>query len=180
MAKTSERIILVDADVVSHFIRGGEILNLCSIFKTPIKLLDIVYNELEMWKEKKTVVDNLVNFGVIDVIEFPQTNQVIQKEFFEIKKYRYYGDGEAACMSYAKHTSNVVASNNLSDIKNYCDLHKVDYLTTMDFLSRALDNGTFTLEQCNNVIEANITTSRNPFPVKKLEEFKARNMSHIK
>ncbi|MEW4923142.1 hypothetical protein [Algibacter sp. 2305UL17-15] len=134
MTKKSSRIILIDSDVVSHFLRAGKITALSTIFKTPIKILDVVYCELEKWKGKQQEIENLIEFKILEIIPFPQTNTEISKEFFWIKKSRYYGDGEAACMSYAKHTKNVIASNNLKDTKNYCDLHNVDYLTDQEQL----------------------------------------------
>ncbi|WP_158839629.1 hypothetical protein [Polaribacter sp. L3A8] len=174
----NNKVILIDADVVSHFLRAGKITVLTKIFKTPIKILDVVYNELKEWKGRQKEIENLITFKLLEVIAFPQTNSEIAKEFFWIKKSRYYGDGEAACMSYAKFTKNIIASNNLKDTKNYCNLHSVDYLTTMDFLSRAMSEGIFTLEDCNNFMNKN-SVSKNPFPVKKMENFKPRNISHI-
>ncbi len=42
------KLILLDADVVSHFIYAGEILLLPRIFHPlPIRILDKVYEELE-------------------------------------------------------------------------------------------------------------------------------------
>ena len=178
MTKKKSKVILIDADVVSHFLRAGQITNLNAIFKTPIKMLDVVYNELEQWKGKQQEIENLINFGIIEVIPFPQTNNEIAKEFFWIKKSRYYGDGEAACMSYAKHTENIIASNNLKDTKNYCGLHSIDYLTTMDFLARAIEKGIFTIDQCDEFMSKN-KVSKNPFPVEKMKNYEARDTSHI-
>jgi hypothetical protein len=57
------RIILIDADVVSHFITAGAILYLPVIFPNKIKVLDKVYAELERFpkrkKETMTSVDSL-------------------------------------------------------------------------------------------------------------------------
>lgn len=178
MTKKNSRVILIDADVVSHFLRAGYITILPKIFKTPIKMLDVVYTELERWRGKQQEIENLIAWKLLEVIPFPQTNDDISQEFFWIKKSRLYGDGEAACMSYAKHTENIIASNNLKDIKNYCNLHKVDYLTTMDFLQRAIENETLSTKECNEFLEKN-RVAKNPFPVKKIEDFKSRDLSHI-
>jgi len=78
----NNRIILIDADVVSHFITGGEIHNLTHIFPIPIKILDKVYAELERFKKRKTEVENLLTQKLIEVIPFPEEDEEIKKENF--------------------------------------------------------------------------------------------------
>lgn len=170
--------IIVDTDVISHFIRGGQIILLPSIFKTPIKLLDIVYKELEQWYAKRAEVDNLLRYKLLELIEFP-VNDEIAEEFFLIKSLRFYGDGEAACMAFSKFNGYIVASNNLKDIRNYCTLHNIEYITTLDFLQRAIDKKKLTLKESNEFINKNIIKGRNPFPVVRMEDFKGRDISHI-
>lgn len=168
------RIILVDADVISHFIKAGEILYLSKIFKTPIKVLDKVYKELENWKSKKTHVDNLIEYKLIEVIPFPEKDENIKKEYFHLKKLRLLGDGESACMAVARHTDDIIGSSNLKDINEYCKLHSIDYLTTMDFLCRALECGVFDEERCDNFL-----SKIDRLPVKKINKFTPRDISHI-
>ncbi|UNY99759.1 hypothetical protein MQE36_05290 [Zhouia spongiae] len=175
-----ENIILIDADVVSHFINAGEILLLGKIFKTPIKILDKVYSELERWPKKKTEVDNLINFNLLDVIPFPEHDTSIRKEYLYIKSVLFKGEGESACMAVARYNKNVLASNNLSDIGNYCQLHNIIYLTTADFLYRAYQTGLFTEERCNNFIKKNIKSNKNYLGINKMNDYKPRDFSHIK
>lgn len=59
MSKT-EKVILIDADVVSHFIEAGEILYLPKIFPYKIHILNKVLKELERWKEKKLSITLLI------------------------------------------------------------------------------------------------------------------------
>ncbi|MEZ0484599.1 hypothetical protein [Fibrella aquatica] len=146
------KIILVDADVVSHFVSAGEILMLPSIFPYPVKLLDKVYAELERWHDRKREVDNLINFKLLEVLPFPDDNPEIVKEFFWIRKMLDKGMGESACMAVARHTKDILASSNLKDIKSYCERHKIMYLTTMDFLCHALSTGLFDEGRCNTFI----------------------------
>ncbi|WP_234111106.1 hypothetical protein [Chryseobacterium sp. R2A-55] len=170
MAKKTAKIILIDADVISHFIQGGEIHALGSIFPNKIKVLDKVYAELERFPKKKTEVDNLLNFKIIEFEKFPENNQDIKKEYFYIKNKLFKGDGESACLAVARYSQNIIASSNLSDIKNYCELHKVEYLTTMNFLCEALKNGLFDSERCDRFI-AKVIQKGGKLPVSKMEDY---------
>ena len=170
MAKKISKIILIDADVVSHFIQGGQIYALGSIFPHKIKVLDKVYAELERFPKKKTEVDNLINQGIVEIEHFPESNQEIKKEYYYIKNKLFKGDGESACLAVARFTQNIIASSNLKDIKNYCNLHKVEYLTTMDFLCEALSNGVFDIPKCNNFI-SNVLNKGGKLPVTKMEDY---------
>ncbi len=146
------RIILVDADVVSHFITAGEAENIHLIFpNNPIHLLDKVHAELQNWKNASVgfIVSDLLKKKRIMLIDFPEDNEEIKKEYFLIKKLHFKGDGESACLVVARYTKNILASSNLSDIKNYCSLHNMDYLTTMDFLCTAMAKGVFTEARCD-------------------------------
>jgi len=170
MAKKISKIILIDADVVSHFIQGGEIYALGSIFPNKIKVLDKVYAELERFPKKKIEVDNLINQGILELEQFPESNQEIKKEYYYIKNKLFKGDGESACLAVARYTQNIIASSNLKDIKSYCTLHKVEYLTTMNFLCEALNKGIFDITRCNNFIEA-VLQKGGKLPVGKMEDY---------
>lgn len=173
---TSSRIILIDADVVSHFITGEQILTLPSIFDLPIKILDKVYDELSNFNSKKRHVDNLVNYRLIEVIPFPEENSEIKKEYHHIKKLMFKGDGEAACLAVVRYTNNIIASSNLKDIKSYCDMHKIEYLTTMDFLCEALNKGLLTEVQCDEFI-SKVLSARSKLPVKNMKSYQCRSIT---
>jgi hypothetical protein len=175
MAK-SNRIILIDADVVSHFISGGLILKLPIIFSASIKILDKVYSELSNFKSKKKHVDNLVNYKLIEVIPFPEDNAVIKKEYHHIKKLLFKGDGEAACLAFVRHTNDIIASSNLKDIKSYCIMHKIDYLTTMDFLCEALNKSILTEVECDEFI-TNVLKAGSKLPVKNMKSYTCRDLA---
>jgi hypothetical protein len=171
--KQSERIILIDADVVSHFLTGGYILILPKIFPYPIKVLTQVYAELERFPKRKTEVDNLLNLKLIEKMPFPEEDMNIKKEFLRLSRER--GIGESACMAVARFRNNILASSNLRDIKTYCEANKIVYLTTMDFLCRALSSGKMSLAQCNDFIKR-VKEVRGKLPVDKMEDFKCRQI----
>jgi predicted nucleic acid-binding protein len=170
MAK-SNKIILIDADVVSHFIKGGEIYSINKIYNNKIKILDKVYKELEKHTNKRVQIDNLINQKILEIETFPENNNEIKKEYYYIKNKLKRGDGESACLAYARYTDNIIASSNLSDIKHYCKLHSIQYYSTMDFLCEALSNGVFDLKRCNDFI-SNVLTKGSRLPVTKMEDYK--------
>ena len=170
MAKKTTKIILIDADVVSHFIQGGEIYALGSIYPNKIKVLDKVYAELERFPKKKTEVDNLLNQGILELEKFPDSNHEIRKEYLWIKKMMFKGDGESACLAVARYNQNIIASSNLKDIKSYCQLHNVQYFTTMNFLCEALKNGLFDTARCDRFI-AKVIQKGGKLPVSKMSDY---------
>lgn len=175
MAKKKDKVILVDADVISHFIKGGEIYSINSIFDYQLKILDKVHEELKSNKSWKTQIDNLISQKVIQVIPFPEAHAEIKKEYFRIKKEMSKGDGESACLSYVRYTNNIIASCNLSDIKQYCEDYDIIYLTTMDFLCYALKKGIFTEKRCDEFI-ANVLAKKSKLPVKDMKSYTCRTI----
>jgi hypothetical protein len=71
------KIIIIDTDVVSHFIAADEILSLTKIFPQPIKMLDKVFEELARYPKKQQLVQNLINWKYLEVIPFPTDEVVI-------------------------------------------------------------------------------------------------------
>ena len=180
MQKT-KRIILIDADLVSHFISAGEAENIHLVFPdNQIQILDKVYAELQRWKFKNAgvILSMILKEKNIQLIGFPEDNEAIKKEYFHIKKMMFKGDGESACLAVAKHNKNILASSNLRDIKVYCEMHKIDYLTTMDFLCYALYTDFFSLERCNVFIEK-VLKSGSKLPVKKMEDFICKEINFL-
>ena len=166
----SEKIILIDADVVSHFITGGAIIQLPSIFPHKIKVLDKVYAELSRFPKKKIEVDNLINFKLLDIMPFPEENEAIKKEYLHIKKLMFKGDGESACLAVVRNTNDILASSNLRDIASYCKMHSIDYLTTMDFLCQALKKGILSESECDAFI-TKVKAARSKLPVNRMSEY---------
>lgn len=170
MAKIKLKDILIDADVVSHFITGGQILILHKIYPNKILILDKVYDELLKFSSKKSEVQNILNFGIVTKIPFPSGNQAMLKEYLHIKKMMFKGDGESACLAYAKNTNNIIGSSNLKDVKSYCALHSIELLTTMDFLCEALTQGVLSMSNCDDFI-SRVLNAGSKLPVKKMTDY---------
>lgn len=169
MAK-SKRNILIDADVVSHFFTGGQIMLLPNIFPYSVKILDKVYAELSRFPNKKTEVDNLINFRLFEIMPFPEDDNDVRKEYLHIKKLMFKGDGEAACLAVVRKSNDILASSNLKDIAPYCDRHNIDYLTTMDFLCQAINSGKLTVQECDEFI-TRVKASGSILPVSRISDY---------
>lgn len=173
MAKIKLKDILIDADVVSHFITGGQILILHKIFSNKILMLDKVYDELLKFNAKKLAVENLINLGIVTKVPFPSNNHAILKEYLHIKKLMFKGDGESACLAYVKHTKDIIGSSNLKDVKRYCALHSIELLTTMDFLCEAFRIGLLTESNCDEFISS-VLAAGSKLPVTKMSEYNCK------
>lgn len=169
-----DKIILIDADVVSHFITGGAIIHLPGIFPNKIKVLDKVYSELCRFPNKKTEVDNLINFRLLEIMTFPEDNEAIKREYLHIKKFMFKGDGESACLAVVRNTKDILASSNLKDIAQYCKMHSIEYLTTMDFLCEAKKKGIMSESTCNAFI-AKVKEAGSKLPVNKISEYTCKS-----
>ena len=130
MAKSVKTQIVLDADVVIHFAKGGLLSLLPSIFPDyEYVLLEKVYEEL---LDIRTQVDNQIYFMKnITLLPFNPRGEMLRE--YAMLKSRF-GKGESACMAYCLFTNNVIGSSNLRDIRAYCEEKKITYLTTMDFL----------------------------------------------
>ncbi len=172
--KTNEKIILIDADVISHFIYAGEIKSLPSIFKNKIYILDKVYAELQRFPRRKAQINDILNSNLLEIMPFPEENPEIRKEYAHLKSVMFKGPGESACLAVARFFDQIVASSNLKDISEYCKMHHIDYLTTMDFLSEALKQNIFSIERCNDFI-TKVLSYGNRLPVVRIQDYKSRN-----
>lgn len=169
MSKKKLKDILIDADVISQFIAGGQILILHRIFPNQILLLDKVYDELARFPNKRKEVDNLINFKIVRLIKFPDNEPEIFKEYLHIKKLLFKGDGESACLAYVRYKNDIIGSSNLRDVREYCKLHKIELLSTMDFLCEAKKKGLLTEKQCDDFI-IQVLKAGSKLPVKKISE----------
>lgn len=158
--------IILDADVIIHFIRGNQIGILPQIFSNKYYLLDYVFKEVFKGK-LRTEVENLFRFGLVHELEFENNLEVV-KEFAKLKKD--YGIGESACMAYCKFNKDVLASSNLKDIKTYCTVNNIQYLTTMDFLLEAYEQTILSEADCDEFIY-NVKSKGSKLPVNTIQEY---------
>ena len=141
---SNEPKILLDSDVVRHFINGNQLLVLSKIYPNRFVMLDKVKNELCRSRSLVTQVNNFLIMCKVDVLPFP-TERTIIIEYAKLMKQ--FGEGESACMAVARHQKQFIASSNLRDISAYCNQHGITYITTMDILLEAFTKAIFTYWQ---------------------------------
>lgn len=164
------KVILLDADVFIHFLKAEKQHLLPDIFSNyDLCMLDLVYEELCKREYTRTSIDELINPGLITLINFPEDNLNILTEYARLQK-EGKGQGESACMAVARYRKNIIASSNLRDIRKYCSKFRIIYLTTMDFLAEALKMGILDEEACNAFIK--LTKSKgSKLPVKFINDY---------
>lgn len=140
--------IVLDADVLIHFAKGGMLSLLPDILpEYEHVILSTVYLEIHSIRNQ---VDNQVHLlKNITIEQFNPTGEML-KEYALLQKS--YGKGESACMAYCKFTHHVIGSSNLRDIKEYCEKEQITYLTTLDFLYYAFVRGKISSEECSQFI----------------------------
>ncbi len=175
MAK--KKVILVDADVISHFIATGRIDYLSPILAPhTIYVVEQVYDEAAyhpFYDNRKQELDNwMKNFGILK-IPFPSANKQIRLEYYRLKKESpRFGNGERACMAIARYNKEVIASSNFRDVADYCKKYEIEHLGVLDILTIALRKGIFDAIVCNKFIHDAMIINEAKFPVSTIEEYK--------
>lgn len=149
MRKKGTKIVL-DADVVIHFAKGGRLNQLPGIFSDcEFVLLETVHEEL-LWDIRTQVDNQIALLKNITRLPFKPHGEML-REYARLKSR--FGKGESACMAYCLFSHDVIGSSNLRDIRAYCEEKKIVYLTTMDFLWHGWQQGMFTTDEANGFIE---------------------------
>ena len=159
--------IVLDADVVIHFAKGGLLSLLPRIFPDyDYVLLKAVHEEL--LSDIRTQVDNLMHYlKTITLLPFSPRGDML-REYARLRSR--FGKGESACMAYCLFTHNVVGSSNMRDIKEYCEEKQIVYLTTIDFLWYAWRKGMLTPEQIS-VFIGEVRSKGSKLPIVDIEKY---------
>jgi len=168
--------IVLDSDVVIHFIKGEQFPMIHQIFpEFEYVILDIVLNE-ELRKREVTrrYLDAYFHHfkDAIKIIEW-NPNYEVASEFATLLKR--FNMGESACMVFCKHHQDVIASSNLRDITEYCTENQITWLTTMDFLVQALKSKLLSEVECDEFIQK-VLKGGSKLPVKCMSEFIPREI----
>ena len=133
--------IVLDADVIIHFAKGGLLSLLPGIFpEYEYVLLEAVHEEL--LSDIRTQVDNqMALLKNITLQPFAPRGEMLREYAMLRSKF---GKGESACMAYSQFEHHVIGSNNTRDIREYCNNNGISYLTTGDFLYYAIKRGKMT------------------------------------
>lgn len=142
--------IVLDADVIFHFYKGGSLTLLPKIFPAyQYIVLSHVYKEIK--GDVKNQLDNQVHFlKDIQIIDFAPQGDML-REYAQLIKDR--GKGESACMVYCKYNHDVLGSSNLKDITDYCQANDIIYLTTIDFLYFAIKRNLISIDEAHAFVK---------------------------
>ena len=171
MNKNDETKILLDSDVVRHFINGGQLTKLALIFPERFIMLDKVKQELLRSKNLVQTITDFLNTSSIEQLPFPTSKEIIIEYAYLTRRF---GEGESACMAVAKHKRQYIASSNLNDIKEFCSKNEIKYYTTMDILVEAFKKNILTMEECN-VFILDVKAKGSKLPVDSMEEYLHRD-----
>jgi len=159
--------ILIDADVIIHFIKAEKLNYIPQIFPNRIVFVDKVLEELYILQKYQIIISNFISSNSFERIEL-ESNLEYVLEY--AKLIQLVGKGEAACMAIAKTDRKYIASSNLKDIKEYCKRHNIKIVTTMDFLWEAINLNIFTEKDCNDFIKK-VKAAGSKLPVYTIEEY---------
>ena len=170
MNGTYEPKILLDCDVVIHFLKGGRILELPTIFPGRFVMLDKVYNELMKRSSNFLAIEIFLRTSGVPVMPMP-TDPVIVKEYFILRKLM--DDGESACLSVARYKGEYVASSKITQITSYCQTHGIVCYTTMDILKEAVVKGVMTEAEADQFIQ-DVISRGSRLPNIKINDYKKK------
>jgi len=147
--------ILIDADVLIHFIKGEQTGIINKIFANELFLIDIVFEEVFKNSSQRVNIENLIRFGYVKEIKLDDSGFEIKREYHRLtsSKGGNRGKGESAIMSYCRYNKDILASSNLSDILDYCNEFGIIYITTMDFLAEAFRKNILSEQECDDFIK---------------------------
>jgi predicted nucleic acid-binding protein len=150
---TTKTKIVLDADVIIHFIKAGQLSLLPDIFpEYEYLILDVVYNEVTVNKASKIQIDRTIQFFSKRISNVKFDPQGASRMEYA-KLLATLGRGESACMVYCRDHQDVLGSSNLRDIREYCLAHQITYLTTIDFLYYAFVRGKLSKSECDEFIQ---------------------------
>jgi len=176
MEISEEKLLVFDADVLIHFIQSGCFSDLKRVYPKNKKIiLQKVYEELQILKNSKLMLDSAIyTFKFLHLAEFPLSNEMM-KEFAHLTSpIMDMGKGESACMSYCKFTDNVVVSSNLKDVGNYCRMHQIPVITTLDLVKWLYDHQIWSEYDCNTFINV-VIRKGGKLPFKSINTFLKAN-----
>ena len=145
--------IVLDADVIIHFAKGGKLDMLPRILpEYQFMVLDVVKKEIPVLimsmlqrciAQDKTIVEEVFGKTAGEIKEFAR---LISRDGLAL------GRGESACMVYCLYHHDVVGSSNTKYVTAYCDEKGITYLTTCDFLYYAIKRGLMTKDEADAFI----------------------------
>jgi len=165
-----QKKVLLDGDVISHFIKGELVDLLPKLFPNRLILLNIVKTEIYKRPGWNIIIDNLIKTHVIEEVDFPEEIEFVKEYAHMISGSGLaLGKGESACMVYCRFNKEILASSNLKDIQRYCSYHSIEYITTADIIYEAHKRELVTEVECDTFI-SKVKSRGSKFPYDTMKE----------
>ena len=142
--------LLLDADFLSSFAWVNRLDILEKLYSGKMIVLEEVMVELSRVGHLASRVQTSIASGSIDLVAM-LADSPEALELARLLELGRYGRGEAACMAYLKRNKGSMASNNLADVKTFCDANHKFLLTTAQVLHQAYNEGVVGLEDADKI-----------------------------
>lgn len=145
--------IVLDADFLSSFSWVNRLDILEGLYSKRMIVLEEVLVELRRVPHLVSKVQQSIRNGHIrSETMFADSPEALQLAKF-IDEGRY-GMGEASCMAYLTYHEGILGSNNLADVKFFCDHNNKCLLTTAAVLYKAYNTGYINLDEADKIWDA--------------------------
>jgi len=166
---STEPPVILDADFLSSFAWVNRLDILEGLYSKRMIILEEVLGELSRVPHLLSRVKlSICNGHIKSEAMFADSPEALQlAKFLETGRY---GSGEASCMAYLTQHDGVLASNNLSDVKDFCIQNKKRLLTTADVMYQAYEMNLVDLEEADK-IWADMLSKRRKLPASSFSEY---------
>ncbi|HML70002.1 MAG: hypothetical protein AB7V54_10020 [Parabacteroides sp.] len=163
--------IILDADVIIHFIKGECLSLLPQILPNySYVLLKMVFDRELRDLHRTQIMQQITILKNITMVDWEPKGEALG-EFLKLNKK--FGLGESLSMVYCKYNNDVLASSNLKDIISYCEENKIVYFTTLDFIYQAFHTKIMTEKECDDFI-TKVLAKGSKLPVTCIADFHPR------
>lgn len=167
-------ICFFDTDCISSFLWIKRVDVVFNVIKGRILLPQPVYEEL---KKVSFLLDEfraLLEQGKARIIDIEYGSNEY-KDYLRLTRnpdsgMKVIGKGEAAAIALAKNRNGVIASNNLKDILFYVKKYHLQYITTADIMTKALQNN-FITEEEGNIMWSKMIKKKRRLPYESFSEY---------
>lgn len=149
--------LFFDNDCLAAFLWVGEQSLLTQMYPGRIVIPKPVYDELSVpgIEHIKRRIDAMIANNEVELRAI-DTDSPIYDLYYTMTQeptdgHKIIGNGEAACIAFAKEENGILASNNFSDILDYVAEFSLDYITTGDILVEAYNRNLITEQQGNKI-----------------------------
>lgn len=168
----TEPPLVLDCDFLSSFAWVDRLDILDRLYSQRMLIIDQVFVEINRVNFLAEKVQILISAGAISRLTL-QADEPDALELAALLGSGRFGAGESACMAYLKYHPGSLGSNNLKDVKYYCDTNGKCLLTTGEALIDACESGHLKLEEAGR-LWAGMLAKRRRLPVPTFSDYLIR------